>query len=191
MSTTYLRNDPYKAPELLEVFHCVAVANNPRNGEPRAFGFAKGLTEPVEGWYSTVLKPEVWAVGWIENAEVLFDLRTEATDVATEAFVDVADAERYAQRDDYVNGPDDVTAEVEHVDYAEAADVREIERDLAIEAGDDSDIDRQVAEDDVRAERQAEQQSAQERWFATEVLGLDGDRNFAEQLDALDAESGS
>jgi hypothetical protein len=65
-----------------------------------------------------------------------------AEEAATEVFVDVADAERYAQR-------------AEYVDYAEAAAVREIEREMAIEAGDDSEIDRQAAEDDARTERNA------------------------------------
>lgn len=102
-NTTYLRNDPYKAPEQLEVFHCVAVAKSPRNGELRAFGFAKGLTAAVEAWYSTALTPEVWAVGWVEHTEVLFASTAETVDAVTEAFVDVADAERYAQRDEYVN----------------------------------------------------------------------------------------
>lgn len=48
------------------------------------------------------------------------------------------------------------TTEVEHIDYAEAADVREIEREMAIEAGDDSELMRQVAEDDARHERYAD-----------------------------------
>jgi hypothetical protein len=43
-------------------------------------------------------------------------------------------------------------APTEHVDYAEAAAVREIEREMAIEAGDDSEIDHQVALDDARNE---------------------------------------
>jgi len=219
--TTYMRDDPYKAPELLEVFHCVAVANSPRNGELRAFGFAKGLTESVEGWYSTALTPEVWAVGWIESTEVLFtrDAEAETADEVTEAFVDVADAERYAQRDEYVNAAGDLIgamarhssthgttavydaadphdaalarqARTEYVDYAEAEDVREIEREMAIEAGDDSELDRQVAEDDARFERavwllqqEAESEAAQEAWIGQRETAVD------EALDARDTES--
>ena len=41
---------------------------------------------------------------------------------------------------------------VEYYDAQEAADVLQIEREMAIEAGDDSEIDRLVAEDDARAE---------------------------------------
>jgi hypothetical protein len=37
--------------------------------------------------------------------------RDDATDPATEAFVDVADAEHYAQRDEYVNSPDAVESD--------------------------------------------------------------------------------
>jgi hypothetical protein len=44
----------------------------------------------------------------------------------------------------------------EHFDATEAADVRQIEREMAIDAGDDSELDRQTAEDDARAERRAE-----------------------------------
>lgn len=81
-------------------------------------------------------------------------IRHVADTNATEAYVDLADAERYAQRDEFVNGdePNEV-GDVEYVDYEEAAAVREIEREMAIEAGDDSELDRQVAEDDARFER--------------------------------------
>lgn len=61
-----------------------------------------------------------------------------ATDAATEAFVDAADAERYALRDDYVNATDakagQTTRAVEHVDYAEAEAVRDIHEEMALEA---------------------------------------------------------
>lgn len=43
-------------------------------------------------------------------------------------------------------------ASVEHVDYAEAEAVREIRREMAVEAGDDSERGRQIAEDDARHE---------------------------------------
>lgn len=58
---------------------------------------------------------------------------------------------------------------VEHVDYAEAEAVREIEREMAIEAGNDSELDRQVAEDDARNERNAEQPA---RYTAAQLDGL-------------------
>ena len=88
-------------------------------------------------------------------------------DDATEAFVDVADAERYAQRDEYVNSAgaeakqsaehdprsctecvdqyeaeqredaEQAAREVEHVEGATPRSVRQIERETAIEAGDD------------------------------------------------------
>lgn len=54
---------------------------------------------------------------------------------------------------------------VEYVDYAEAEDVRETEREMAVEAGDDSEIDRQVAEDDARSERCYEAHQANEAWL--------------------------
>lgn len=49
---------------------------------------------------------------------------------------------------------------VEHVDYAEAEAVREIEREMAIEAGDDSEIDQLAAQDAADAERWAEENAA-------------------------------
>jgi len=152
-------------------------------------------------------------------AEITLDARTTVADVATEAFVDVADAERYAQRDEYVNATGDLIgamgrhssthgttavydaadphdavlarqARTEYVDYAEAEDVREIEREMAIEAGDDSELDRQVAEDDARFERavwllkqEAESEAAQEAWIGQRETAVD------EALDARDAES--
>lgn len=51
-----------------------------------------------------------------------------------------------------LDAEEESSATVEHVDYAEAEAVREIEHEMAIEAGDDSEIDQQVAEDDARAE---------------------------------------
>ena len=147
----------------------------------------------------------------------LFDQLDNSTE---EAFVEVADAERYALRDEYVNAErttlaeqlravgaeqaaqdaeadafhaqrraDEAEANGECVDYAEAEAVREIEREMAIEAGDDSEIDRQVAEDDARFERavwlaqqEAESEAAQEAWIAQGEAAVD------EALDARDAE---
>jgi len=65
---TYIRNAPYQAPELLDIFQCVAVAPSPRNGEARAFGFAKAVTDADDGWYSTAMTPEVWSRGWVQHA---------------------------------------------------------------------------------------------------------------------------
>ena len=56
-------------------------------------------------------------------------------------------------------------ARAEYVDYAEAAVVRDIEREMDIDAGDDSEIDRQVAEDDARNERRYEAHEADEAWL--------------------------
>lgn len=66
---TYVLNDIYKAPEILDVFQCIAVAPNPRNGELRAFGFANNALLKPRGWYSTALTPGNWARGWSEQKE--------------------------------------------------------------------------------------------------------------------------
>ena len=66
---TYIRDKPYTAPEIVDVFHCVAVAANPRNGEPRAFGFAKTANPDDQDWYSTALTPAKWDRGWITSPE--------------------------------------------------------------------------------------------------------------------------
>lgn len=66
---TYLRDKPYTAPEKTDVFHCVAVATNPRNGEPRAFGFAKTANPDDQDWYSTALTPAKWDRGWVTSPE--------------------------------------------------------------------------------------------------------------------------
>lgn len=66
---TYVLADVYKAPEVLDVFQCVAVAPNPRNGELRAFGFANTALLKPRGWYSTALTPGNWARGWDEQKE--------------------------------------------------------------------------------------------------------------------------
>lgn len=72
---------------------------------------------------------------------------------------------------------------VEHVDYEEAAAVREIEREMAIEAGDDSEIDAQIAEDDARFERAvwlAQQEAESE--VAEDAESDDENRHTADQL---------
>lgn len=70
--------------------------------------------------------------------------RCGAEQAARDAEADAFHAQRRA---------DEAEANGEYVDYDEADAVREIEREMAIEAGDDSEIDRQVAEDDARFER--------------------------------------
>lgn len=66
---TYIRDKPYLAPEALPAFRCVHVAPNPRNGEPRAFGFAGTALFRAEDWFSTALTPESWSDGWVEYDE--------------------------------------------------------------------------------------------------------------------------
>lgn len=65
-------------------------------------------------------------------------------DYAEEAW-QLAEAER--------EGTEELAAE--HYDAEEADAVREIRREMAVEAGDDSEAERQIAEDDARHERQA------------------------------------
>lgn len=60
---TYTRNLPYRAPEDRADFICVGVGANPRDGEPRAFGFYRGGS--CDAWYSTALKPDRWQAGWV------------------------------------------------------------------------------------------------------------------------------
>lgn len=66
---TYIRDEPFKAPELLPAFRCVHVAENPRNGDPRAFGFGGTALFRDADWYSTALTPEHWSDGWVEYDE--------------------------------------------------------------------------------------------------------------------------
>lgn len=54
----YVAFDPYKAPEQLPQFRCLAVGVNPRVDELRAFGFHRaGHTSP---WYSVALTRAQW-----------------------------------------------------------------------------------------------------------------------------------
>lgn len=62
---TYIRSEPYKAPELLTVFRCVAVAEHPRKAESRAFGFLATVF-PGDNWGSGARTPEDWGLGWSE-----------------------------------------------------------------------------------------------------------------------------
>ena len=78
---------------------------------------------------------------------------------------------------------DEAEANGEYVDYAEAAAVREIEREMAIEAGDDSELDRQVAEDDARNERNYEAHQANEAWLDAHPDDYEAEDGFTtEQL---------
>ncbi len=61
---TYIRNKPFCAPELLDLFKCVAVTTHPKNGELRAFGF-QAKAYPGDDWVSTANRPEEWAEGWL------------------------------------------------------------------------------------------------------------------------------
>lgn len=53
------------------------------------------------------------------------------------------------------HGQDESFVNPSFVDQDEADDVRQIRREMAIEAGDDSDLDAQIAADDARAERRS------------------------------------
>jgi hypothetical protein len=64
---TYTEKDPYLAPEVRQIFQCVAVAEMPRDGQLRAFGFGNSALRRQEGWYSTGLTPGDWGRGWIET----------------------------------------------------------------------------------------------------------------------------
>jgi len=81
---TYIRDEPFKAPELLDVFRCVHVAANPRNGEPRAFGFGGTALFRDADWYSTALTPESWADGWVEFVPERVCDRTAEDEIAEE-----------------------------------------------------------------------------------------------------------
>jgi hypothetical protein len=62
---TYIRSEPYTAPELLPMFYCVAVAEHPAKAELRAFGFLAAVY-PGDNWGSDARTPEDWAAGWSE-----------------------------------------------------------------------------------------------------------------------------
>jgi hypothetical protein len=61
----YVQDEPFRAPELLEVFQCVAVATHPAKGELRAFGFL-ATAYPGDNWASHALRSGDWENGWIE-----------------------------------------------------------------------------------------------------------------------------
>jgi hypothetical protein len=86
----------------------------------------------------------------------------EYTEQRRQARRDKAEGDAEAK---YVAGITTSPRPVEHVDYAEAKDVRQIEREMDRDAGDDSEIDRQVAEDDARNEREYETHQANEAWL--------------------------
>lgn len=65
---TYIRSEPYKAPEQLLLFRCVAVADHPAKDEPRAFGFL-ATVHPGNNWGSDARGPADWDLGWSEEKD--------------------------------------------------------------------------------------------------------------------------
>lgn len=64
--TTYIRDDPYKAPEIRPEFVCVGVATHPTKHDKRAFGFYRpGRFSP---WRSDAMDSTGWARGWTVTA---------------------------------------------------------------------------------------------------------------------------
>ena len=64
--TTYIRDDPYKAPEIRPEFVCVGVATHPTKKDKRAFGFYRpGRFSP---WRSDAMDSTGWARGWTVTA---------------------------------------------------------------------------------------------------------------------------
>jgi hypothetical protein len=61
---TYIRNEPFKAPELLGLFKCVAVTTHPASGGLRAFGF-EATAYPGDNWSSASYRVEEWEDGWL------------------------------------------------------------------------------------------------------------------------------
>jgi hypothetical protein len=80
---TYAENKPFAAPEVLQLFHCVAVAVNPRDGGVRAFGF--GSTAAGSAWYSTALRQATWDAGWVEVETAEEFLEGDSPDSSTPA----------------------------------------------------------------------------------------------------------
>lgn len=61
---TYVQADPYRAPELMVVFKCIAVAEHPSKHEMRALGFHS--TVQADEWASAAYRPGQWDQGWVE-----------------------------------------------------------------------------------------------------------------------------
>jgi hypothetical protein len=60
---TYLEDAPFRAPELITEFRCVAVAIHPKDGTLRAFGFERfGACSP---WKSSAMREHEWSAGWV------------------------------------------------------------------------------------------------------------------------------
>lgn len=64
----YIEAKPFVPPENLGVFRCVAVAEHPRNGEPRAFGFC-ATVHPGDNWVCYFVTLSQWEDGWTEYAD--------------------------------------------------------------------------------------------------------------------------
>ena len=82
--TTYLRDVPFRAPEICPEFQCVAVAVHPSKGEDRAFGFwRQGAFSP---WVSQALSLADWERGWLPIPRPVlepFDYDDGMTDLTT------------------------------------------------------------------------------------------------------------
>lgn len=65
---TYVEREPYRAPELLEVFKCEAVAKHPKDGTVRALGFRWYQYPGPESAASAALQQRHWdrGNGWLD-----------------------------------------------------------------------------------------------------------------------------
>jgi hypothetical protein len=65
---TYTQAKPFRAPESLERFQCVVVADHPAGRGRRAFGFLCTVY-PGDNWRSYVLALSAWEDGWTEDRD--------------------------------------------------------------------------------------------------------------------------
>lgn len=66
-NVTYLLDAPYRAPEVLPQFQCVAVAVHPSKGEDRAFGFYRAGS--MSAWVSHAMNADEWERGWVARPD--------------------------------------------------------------------------------------------------------------------------
>jgi hypothetical protein len=145
----YIRDEPYQPPELLDLFRCIAIATNPRNNEPRAFGFAKAVAVPDDGWYSTALTPEDWARGWVQQPDEQPPAPPTAEQDGRPLIERLApeDAERVAalidERDSWRREVLELRAKVAEQDgaAADAEAYRELRDEIAATMGNEWDLD--------------------------------------------------
>lgn len=64
---TYIENKPFAAPEITEVFQCVAVAGHPAGRGLRAFGFSANAY-PADNWVTDARTEGDWEQGWTATA---------------------------------------------------------------------------------------------------------------------------